>query len=231
MTAPRIHDLPEQERPRERVLRLGIGALSNAELIGILLRTGLPGENAVAVGGRLERVLSGLNGLARAGIKELMKQGGLGPAKAVELAAAFELGLRAAREETSVIPVDTPQKVFDLIGQELRSLRTESLRILLLNTRQGLMGIREVSHGTVNESLAHPREVFLPAVQESAYGIILVHNHPSGDPSPSESDRRLTMRLSEVSGILQIPLIDHIIIGSPSVDRKPYFSFREAGIL
>jgi DNA repair protein RadC len=113
----------------------------------------------------------------------------------------------------------------------MQSLRRESLRIILLDTRYQMLRIEEISQGTLNESLAHPREIFRPVLLYSAYAVIIVHNHPSGDPSPSKSDHKLTIRLAEAAGLLQIKLMDHVIIGSPDGGRKPYFSFKEAGIL
>jgi DNA repair protein RadC len=121
--------------------------------------------------------------------------------------------------------------VYELLGAEMRALDKESLRVLLLDTRLRLKHSEEVSLGSVNESIAHPREIFRPAIVHSAYGIILAHNHPSGDPSPSEADRRLTRRVAEAGVLLQIKLIDHIIIGSPETGRLPYYSFREGGLL
>ncbi len=230
-TSARIHDIPTDDKPRERAVRLGIQALTNAELIGVLLRTGLPGENAVAVGARLERTFGSLNGLARVGIRELMNQGGLGPAKAVELAAAFELGIRARREELRSLPMSTPMQVCDYFGQEMRALPVEVVRVILVNTKLQLISVEEIFRGSVNESLAHPREILQPVIRTSAYGFVLVHNHPSGDPTPSDADLRLTRRLNEAAEIMQIRFLDHVIIGAPAPDRQPYYSFREGGFL
>ncbi|MEP7078870.1 MAG: JAB domain-containing protein, partial [Chthoniobacterales bacterium] len=120
---------------------------------------------------------------------------------------------------------------YDLLGAEMRALHKESLRVILLDTRYHLIRLEEVSLGSVNESIAHPRDVFRPAVVASAYAVIVVHNHPSGDPAPSQSDHSLTRRLAEAAELLQIKLLDHIIIGAPGEGRLPYFSFKEAGIL
>ena len=159
MATLRIHELPEQERPREKLAALGAGALSDSELIAILLRTGLPGANAVDVARQLLAKYQSLSGLARCNVTE------------------------------------------------------------------------EVSHGSLNESVAHPREIFRPAITHAAYALILVHNHPSGDPTPSDADLRLTRRLNEAAELLQIRFLDHVIIGSPDNGRRPYFSFREAGVI
>jgi DNA repair protein RadC len=231
MAALKIRELPESERPRERLSRLGVGALSNAELIAILLRTGRRGANAVDLAQQLLERYKSLNGLARCSVAELAVVKGIGPAKAVQLAAAFGLAARTAQENIANQRVDTPQIVCDLLGPELRALRKESLRILLLDTRYQLIRQEEISLGTMNESLAHPREIFRPALVHSAYAVIVAHNHPSGDPTPSEADHRLTRRLAEAAGLLQITLLDHIIIGSPQPGRAAYFSFKEAGVL
>ncbi len=231
MAALKIRELPESERPRERLSRLGAGALSNAELIAILLRTGVRGANAVDLAQQLLERYQSLGELARCSVAELGVIKGIGPAKAVQLAAAFGLASRTAREDVVRQRVDTPQIVCDLLGPDLRALRKESLRILLLDTRYQLIRQEEISLGTMNESLAHPREIFRPALIHSAYAVIVAHNHPSGDPTPSEADHRLTRRLAEAAGLLQITLLDHIIIGSPQPGRAGYFSFKEAGVL
>jgi DNA repair protein RadC len=127
--------------------------------------------------------------------------------------------------------IDSPELANELVGAEMRRLHKESLRVILLDTRYHLIRIEEVSIGSVNESIAHPRDVFRPAVVSSAYAVIVVHNHPSGDPSPSQTDHSLTRRLAEAAELLQIKLLDHIIIGAPSEQGAGYFSFKEAGVL
>ena len=231
MASQRIRELPERERPREKLAASGPAALSDGELIAILLRTGVAGKNAVEVAQELLSKFGSLAGLARCDVRQLAAIKGVGPAKAVQLAAAFALGARLARETVSRSQVDTAALVYELLGAEMRALDKESLRVLLLDTRLRLKHSEEVSLGSVNESIAHPREIFRPAIVHSAYGIILAHNHPSGDPSPSEADRRLTRRVAEAGVLLQIKLIDHIIIGSPETGRLPYYSFREGGLL
>ena len=156
---------------------------------------------------------------------------GIGQTKAVQLVAAFGLGQRLARESLARKKIDSPELVCDLIAAEMRMLHKESLRVILLDTKYHLLRIEEVSIGSVNESIAHPREVFRPAIISAAYAVIVVHNHPSGDPSPSQADHSLTRRLSEAAELLQIRLLDHIIIGAPAEGRAAYFSFKEAGVL
>jgi DNA repair protein RadC len=227
----KIREMPQDDRPREKLIARGAAALTDAELIAILLRTGMVGANAVQVAGTLLERFGSLNGLSRCTVDEIEDIDGIGPAKAVQLVAAFQLGQRLAKETLSREKIDSPELVYALLGGEMRALHKESLRVLLLDTRYRLLRIQEVSLGSVNESIAHPREVFRPALITSAYAVIVVHNHPSGDPSPSQSDHSLTRRLAEAAELLQIKLLDHIIIGSPADGRQPYFSFREAGVL
>jgi DNA repair protein RadC len=227
----KIHELPEEDRPREKLASRGAAALSDSELIAILLRTGLPGANAVDVARQLLAEFRTLGGLARCTVAELSRIKGVGPAKAVQLAAAFGLATRLARESLHRLPLSSPTAIYDLLGSELRALHRESLRVVLLDTKLHLLRVEEISLGSINESVAHPREIFRPALIYSAYAIVIVHNHPSGDPAPSDADRRLTVRLSEVARLLQITLHDHVIIGSADNGRQPWFSFREAGML
>lgn len=231
MAQLKIREMPQDDRPREKLIARGASALTDAELIAILLRTGLPGANAVDVAGKLLGRYQSLNGLSRCTVDEIADIPGIGPAKAVQLVAAFGLGQRLAHETLAREKIDSPELVYDLLAPEMRVLHKESLRVLLLDTRYHLVRIQEVSLGSVNESIAHPRDVFRPAVISSAYAVVVVHNHPSGDPSPSQADHSLTRRLAEAAELLQIKLLDHIIIGSPAEGRLPYFSFKEAGVL
>lgn len=227
----KIHELPEQDRPREKLASNGAGALSDSELIAILLRTGIPGANAVDVARQLIIQFGSLAGLSRASLAELSKIKGVGRAKAVQLAAAFGLASRLARESLAETQLNTPAQIFDLLGAEMRQLGKESLRVVLLDTKLRLLRVEQVSLGSLNECLAHPREILRPAVVHNAHAFILVHNHPSGDPSPSEADRRITLRMAEAAKMLQINFFDHVIIGSPAPGRAPFFSFREAGVI
>lgn len=231
MSSLTIQEMPERDRPREKLASHGATACSDSELIAILLRTGLKGRNVVELAIELLGKHKSLGGLSRCTVKELAATKGIGLAKAVQLAAAFGLGQRLARETLTKSKVDSPALVYELLGAEMRALNQESLRVILLDTRYHLIDIQQISLGSLNESIAHPREIFKPAITHSAFAIIVVHNHPSGDPSPSEADRRLTRRLAEASQLLQIGLLDHIIIGSPDNNRLPYFSFKEAGML
>ena len=189
------------------------------------------GANAIDVARQLLAEYRSLGGLARCTVAELAKIPGVGPAKAVQLAAAFGLATRLARETLTKQKLDTPGLIYTLLGAEMRALSRESLRVVLLDTQLQLMRTEEVSNGSLNESIAHPREIFRPALIYAAFAIIVVHNHPSGDPTPSDADRRLTVRLAEVATLLQIRLFDHVIIGNGDNGRSPYFSFREMGLL
>lgn len=231
MATLRIQELPEQERPREKLAMLGAGALSDSELIAILLRTGMQGANAIDVARQLLAKYHSLSGLARCNVAELSKIKGVGPAKAVQLAAAFGLASRLARETLSRQRIDTPTLIYDLLGAEMRALKFESVRVILLDTKYMLLRVEEISSGGLNESVAHPREIFRPAVIYSAYAFVLVHNHPTGDPAPSDADYKMTRRLKEGAELLQIRFLDHVIIGSGDNGRVPYYSFKEAGIV
>jgi DNA repair protein RadC len=231
MSQLKIREMPQDERPREKLAKHGASALTDPELIAILLRTGVVGKNAVEVGRELLEKYGSLTGLSRCTVDELSKIRGVGPTKAQQLVAAFKLGQRMACETLSDRKLDSPELIHELLGAEMRMLRKESLRAVLLDTRYRLIRTEEISIGSVNESIAHPRDVFRPALISSAYAVIVVHNHPSGDASPSQTDHNLTRRLAEAAELLQIKLLDHIIIGAPT-DRGPgYFSFKEAGVL
>ena len=227
----RIREMPEGDRPREKLAAHGASSLSDSELIAILLRTGKVGANAIDVARDLLKEHGSLRELSRCGVDELAKISGVGFAKAVQLAAAFDLGNRLSREPLANQKIDSPELVDQLLGSEMRMLRTEEMRAILLDTRYRLIRVEEISSGTVNESIAHPREIFRPAVIASAYAVIVVHNHPSGDPSPSQADHGLTRRLAEAAELMQIKLLDHLIIGAKSNNGPGYFSFKEAGVL
>jgi DNA repair protein RadC len=227
----RIQELLEADQPAARLAGLGANTLSNTELLAILLGTGSGGSDATELTRSLLAHFRSLRTLARCDPREFTTVDGLSMAQAVTLAAAFELGRRVARETIAKLKVDSPEIVCQLLAQDLRALTRESLRALLLDTKYQLLRIEEISMGSLNESVAHPREIFRPAVINSAYAIILVHNHPSGDPTPSEADRRLTRRIAEVGTLLQVQLLDHIIIGGMQAGQPSYYSFKEAGVL
>ncbi len=223
---PRIRDLPEGERPRERLRNHGASHLSNAELIAILLRTGLEGESALNMAARVLAKFGGLPGIARATFGELASERGIGEAKASQLLAALELGRRlvSAHPESRAV-ITSPQHVANLLQGEMGLLDEEHLRVLLLNTKNQLLGITEIYIGNVNSSVVRAGEVFRPAVRENCPAIIVVHNHPSGDPAPSPEDIRITAQLIEAGKLLDIELLDHIILG-----QQQFSSLKEKGL-
>jgi DNA repair protein RadC len=227
----RVTDLPLDERPREKLARFGAGSLDNAELLAIFLRTGVKGRSAIQIGRDLLEHYGSIGSLGSAGVEELSRQTGLGLAKACQLVAAFELGARAAREQTAQQPLDTPEVIYKTFAAQLAWIRHEQLLVALVDTRLRHTGTVEVSTGTLTETSAHPREVLRPVITRGAYGFVLLHNHPSGDPTPSLADDRFTRRLIEAADLLQLKFLDHVIIGRPEGGRLPYFSFREAGIV
>lgn len=229
----RIQDIPENDRPRERLLRLGPQALSDAELLALFINTGTKGENALQIGERLLREHRSLRHLSRMEPAVLTGIKALGPAKAAKLAAAFEIGRRAARETAERdVMLDSPLSVYEFAGPEMQALNYESVRLIMLTTKMTLLRMDELFRGSLNECSASPRELLRKALVHNAFAIILLHNHPSGDPTPSDADRRITRRLRDAAATMDIPLQDHLIIGSPSESRStPYFSFREHGMI
>jgi DNA repair protein RadC len=228
----RIQDLPENDRPRERLLKLGPSALTNAELIALFINTGVKGENAIQMANRLLRDFVSLRNLSRRNANEIADRfRGLGPAKTALIAAAFELGRRATQEELISIPMDSPSLIYRYLGADMARLGHETLRILILDTKMCLIHDQVIFEGTLNELQCHPREIMHAAIVNRGQAFILAHNHPSGDPSPSDADRRFTRRIKEVAETMQIPLLDHVIIGFPRDGAQPYFSFKEFGVL
>ena len=227
----RLKDQPASERPRERLVARGPDALSQAELIAILLRTGLRGANVVQVGQNLLRKFGSLNALALASVDELKQVAGVGPDKAATLVAAFALARRMEQERLAESPVlDNPATVVNFMRETNRLLNVESFQVLLLNVRKKLIRSEEISQGLLDTILVHPREVFRAAIAANAAGVVLVHNHPSGDPAPSEADIKVTRDLIRAGQLLKIEVVDHVIIGRATPEReKDYVSLRELG--
>jgi DNA repair protein RadC len=210
----RITDLNETERPRERLSALGPQALSNAELLGILLRVGVQGQNAVEMGQHLLSEFHGLAGLHRAPFEELINQHGIGEAKAAQIKAAIELGRRLTVESPEERPtINSPADVAALVQYEMSALEQEHLRVLLLDTRNHVLDIVEVYQGSVNMSQIRVGEVFKAAIRRNATALIVVHNHPSGDATPSPDDLAVTRALVQAGKLLDLEVLDHIIIG------------------
>ena len=226
-----IHDLPDGEKPREKMLRLGPGSLGDDELLAIFLGTGVPGENAIAVGRRLLDNHGGLPGLARTELPIFVKEHGIGPAKGCQLAAAFELGVRLARRNLDRTELRSPEQIYQFMAPQMQSLKTESLRVLALDARLCCQQVSEVTHGSSNQTLAIVRDVLRPVIVNQSPSFAVVHNHPSGDPSPSQADIHFTRTLYEAAELLQIKLIDHVIVGHPSSHGEAYYSFLENGKL
>ena len=221
-----------QLMPREKLVADGRGSLTDEELIALFLRTGVPGCGVLELSAQLKRRAGSLAGLATLEAQEIMQLcRGIGPAKAATLAAVFELGRRAARETRNALVLQDPATVYEYMAQELRHLDQEHMYALLLNTRRELIRRVEIARGTLTRLIVHPRDVYREAVRASAHSLLLVHNHPSGNPSPSSQDKALTKQLLEAGQIMLIPIIDHIIIGSPAPGCKPYYSFRENGLI
>jgi DNA repair protein RadC len=227
----RLKDQPESERPRERLVAKGPDALRHAELIAILLRTGLKGANAVDVGKQLIHRFGSLQGLAQASLSDLQTVKGVGRDKAVTLAAGFALARKMAEELRQEGPtLDTPERIAELMREANRHYEVEHFQTVLLNTRRKLIRVEHVSQGTLDTILVHPREVFKNAIAANAAAVVLVHNHPSGDPTPSEADIKVTRDLIRAGQLLKIDVLDHVIIGRATQERsKDYVSLRELG--
>jgi len=223
---PRITDLPDDERPRERLLHVGAAAVSTAELIAIILRVGTGGENVVALAQRLLAKYKGLSGLARASSSELCGEKGLGEAKVAQLKAAFELGRRLLVESPDERPtITSPADAANLLLGEMGLLEQESLRVILLDTRNRVQAIQTVYQGSLNTTMVRVGELFREAVRANCAAIIVVHNHPSGDPSPSPEDVAITKDIIAAGKLLGIEVLDHLVIG-----HQRFVSLKERGL-
>jgi len=215
------------ERPRERLARVGPEALTDAELLALLLRTGAAGRDAVGLAGDLLAAVGGLRGLARAGVGELTCDAGMGPAKASAVLAALELSRRLAGHRLDPgQPLRSPEDVHRHFYPRLRDVLHERFLALLLDGRHRVLREVAISQGTLTASLVHPREVFRAAVREAAAALVLVHNHPSGEPAPSREDREVTRRLVRAGEVVGVRVVDHVVVA-----ERGYYSFREAGEL
>ena len=230
-TNPRIKDMAAKDRPRERLAADGAEALSNADLVAILLRTGMKGYSAIHIAQQLLARFGTLEELARASLDQLRQVKGVGRDKAIALKSAFTLAQRMARELHQETPVlDTPERIADLLREDNRLYDVEHFQVVLLNTRRKLIRIEQISQGTLDTILVHPREVFKLAIAANASAVVLVHNHPSGDPTPSEADIKVTRDLIRAGHLLKIEVLDHVIIGKRTAERaKDFLSLRELG--
>ena len=226
-TGYRIRDLEVSDRPRERLIQNGAQSLGTAELLAILLRVGVKGENAVQVGQRLLNRFGGLAGLHRASFADVEAEHGIGAAKAATLKAAIELGRRLSLQAPEErISINSPADAAALVQYELSALEQEHLRVILLNTRNHVVDIVELYRGSLNASPVRIAEVFKAAIRKNAAAIILVHNHPSGDPTPSSDDLALTKAVREAGRLLDLELLDHLIIG-----QGRFLSMKEARLV
>lgn len=225
--ALKIMDLPENERPQERLIRYGAEVLSNSELLAIILRTGTKEQNVVNLSSFLLKKVGGLNGLINSTYEELKEINGVGMVKAAEIMAIAEISKRfRSFKSGDDYRISNPKDAADYVMDEMKHLQKEYLRVIMLNTKNMVICSKDVSMGSLNSSIVHPREVYTEAIKRCSASIIICHNHPSGDPTPSLEDINITKRLAECGKIIGIELIDHIVIGDGT-----YISLKEKGIL
>jgi len=221
-----LHDLPAAERPRERLQKLGAVNLSTQEIIALILGRGISGESVMVTAQRLLSQFGNAKGIADASLEELIQVKGIGMAKASQLKAALELANRLeSSEEASSRPVKTPEDAVSVVSASVKGKKKEHFIALLLDTRSRLIRSAEISVGSLDSSIVHPREVFKEAVAASAASVIFVHNHPSGDPHPSQDDIKLTKRLAGLGEEMGIEVLDHVIIGN-----KKFLSLKREGV-
>ncbi|HSB05170.1 MAG TPA: DNA repair protein RadC [Thermodesulfobacteriota bacterium] len=222
-----VRDLPKPERPRERLQKLGPEALSSQELLALIIGRGIPKKSVMTIAHELLSRFKNVKAIGQATIEELSQIKGIGIAKAAQIKACFELAKREALEiGEEEFEIKNPEAVFKLISSSIKDKAREHFKLILLNSRNKKIGISNVSIGTLQTSLVHPREVFKEAITHSAASVILAHNHPSGDPEPSEDDLKITKKLAESGKILGIEVVDHIIVG-----KNKFYSFREKGLI
>jgi len=223
----KIKELPVHERPRERLERLGPEALSDAELLAIILRTGKQGVSAVGLANRILLKFRDLKSLAAASLEQLCQIDGIGPAKAIQIKAAFDIAKRLSQFRPEEKPViRSSRDVFALLADEMRLQEKECFKALYLDVKNRVKKVETISVGTLSASLVHPREVFKSAVRDACAAIIIVHNHPTGDPTPSSHDTETTERIKAAGKVLGIELLDHIIIG-----EGKYFSYKDKDLI
>ena len=221
----RITDMAEVDRPRERLARLGADKLLKEELLAILLRTGVQGMNAVELAGHLLKEYNGVTGLHRAPLEEISSQKGIGYAKAAQIKAALELGHRMAEESFSKTAIHSPADAVDYVRFHMSALEQEELRVILLDTRNQIIGSKTIYQGSLNSSQVRVAELFRHAIRMNATAIIVVHNHPSGDPSPSPEDIAVTRAITQAGKLLDINILDHLVIGA-----QEFVSLKEKGV-
>jgi DNA repair protein RadC len=222
-----VHDLPKAERPRERLKQFGPEALSAQELLALIIGRGVSKKSVITIAQELLVKFGNIKAISEATIEELSQIKGIGFAKAVQIKACFELGKRKDLEpELKDFDIKDPQSVVKAIRASIKDKAKEHFKLILLNARNKILGVSTISIGSLNASIVHPREVFKDAIVHSAYSVVLAHNHPSGDPEPSEDDTKMTQKLVESGKILGIEVLDHLIIG-----KNAFYSFKEKGRL
>jgi DNA repair protein RadC len=222
-----VRDLPRQERPRERLQKFGAEALSAQELLALIIGRGIPKKSVMSIAQELIAKFGNVKAISLATIEELSQIRGIGLAKAAQIKACFELGRREGLEpELKDFDVKDPEAVVKAIRSSIKDKAKEHFKLILLNPRNKIIGISTISMGTLNASLVHPREVFKDAITHSAASVVLAHNHPSGDPDPSEDDIKITKKLVDSGKLLGIEVLDHIVIG-----KNNFSSFKERGLL
>lgn len=222
-----IKDLPIEDRPQEKLFKEGESSLSNAELIALIIRTGTKEETAVELAQKLLNAYGGIGELAKLRPSDIIKIKGFGPSKAAMVSAAIELARRISTvSKFDKLQLNNPMSIYEFLSPQMSHLPYESFRVLSLDTKKCLIKSSEISKGTIDRTVVHPREVFREAIEVNAHSIIISHNHPSGDPKPSSKDIDITNVLLKAGEILNIELVDHIVIGSGR-----YFSFREEGMV
>ena len=223
-----VRDLPRPERPRERLQKLGADALSSQELLALVIGRGIPKKSVMTIAQELISRFGNVKAISQASIEELSQIKGIGIAKAAQIKACFELARREDLDLEDLVPfeIKNPEAVVKAVRASIQDKAKEHFKLILLNSRNKILRISPVSTGTLTTSLVHPREVFRDAITHSAASVVLAHNHPSGDPEPSEDDLKITKKLVESGKILGIEVIDHIIIG-----KNNYYSFREKGLI
>lgn len=224
----KVMDLPLNERPEEKLFLYGAESLNNAELIALILRCGSKNENVLGLSSRVLETVDGLNGMLSAGVEDFLQINGIKRAKASRLIALCELAKRinSYRGTSEEIKITEPRIVANILMNEMQNLPQEVLKLVILNTKNVVISIKEVFKGSLNSSIVHPREIFSEALKKNAASIIICHNHPSGDPTPSKEDINITLRIKECGKIIGIELLDHVIIGNGN-----YTSMKEKSII
>ncbi|MBN1063802.1 JAB domain-containing protein [Clostridium botulinum] len=224
----KIKDIPKNERPKEKLLSYGADTLNNSELLAIILRTGTKGENVLQLSNRLLSEFQGLDGILEASLEDITSIKGIKEGKASQILALAELfkRFRTFKSADRDIKIMSPNDIAMLINGEMSLLKQEILKVIFLNTKNIVIGTKDVFKGSLNTSIVHPREIFKEAVNKSSAKIIICHNHPSGDPTPSKEDINITLRIKECGEIMGIQLLDHIIIG-----KNGFISLKEKGFI